>query len=118
MVGLIVWLISVALAVVICVAVICAVRRPMRELLGVNSYISPARKFYLRAFTVLVFLAALATISKTDIPTGDEGPKAFMEYVWWVVGAVQPVFSALSFGLIIYAALLAVLFVVLGRYRD
>lgn len=115
MAGLIAWLILVALAVVICVVVISAVRRPMRELLGVNSYISPARSFYLRAFSVLVILAALSVVSQIDAP---ESGKAFMEYVWWVVKATHPVLSALSIGLIVYAAVLAILFVVLGRYRD
>lgn len=115
MVGLIVWVVLVVLAVVICVAVICAIRSPMRKLLEVNSYISPAKEFYLRAFSVLVFLAALTAVSKTNTP---ESGKAFMEYVWWVVKATQPIFSALSLGLIVYAALLVVLFAVLGRYRD
>jgi predicted cation transporter len=115
MTGLIVWVALAASAVVICVAVICAVRSPMRKLLEVNSYISPAKEFYLRAFSVLVFLAALAVVSKTDTP---ESGKAFMEYVWWVVKATQPIFSAFSFGLIVYAALLTILFAVLGRYRD
>lgn len=115
MVGLIAWLVLVVVTGIVCVAVISAVRRPMRELLEVNSYISPARSFYLRAFSILVFLAALAAVSQTDIP---ESGKAFMEYVWWVVKGTHPVFSALSLGLIAYAAVLALLFVVLGRYRD
>ncbi len=115
MVALIVWLVLVALTVVVCVAVICAVRRPMCGLLEVNSYISPAKSFYLRAFTVLVFLAALAAVSKTDTPDTD---KAFMEHVWWIAEALQPTFSALCLVIIAYATLLTILFVVLGRYRD
>lgn len=115
MVGFIVWLVLLALTIVVCLAVIFAVRRPMRQLLEANSYIVPARSFYLRAFSVLLFLAALATVSETDAP-GDE--ETFMEYVWWVVEAAQPFFWALSFWLIGYAAMLTLLFVVLGRYRD
>ena len=115
MVGLIVWLVLVVVTGIVCVAVISAVRKPMQELLGANSYISPARSFYLRAFTVLVFLAALAAVSETDTPEAD---KACMEYVWWIVKAAQPLFMALSLWLIGYAALLTLLFVVLGRYRD
>ena len=115
MVELIVWIVLVALTGVVCVAVICAVRRPMRELLEANSYISPAKSFYLRAFAVLVFLAALATVCETDAPTND---KAFMEYVWWIVGALQPTFWALSLWLMGYVALLTLLFMILGRYRD
>jgi len=115
MVGLAVWLVLAAVTVVVCVAVICAVRRPMRRLLEANSYIVPAGSFYLRTFSVLVFLAALAAISKADAPDTD---KAFMEYVWWIVGALQPFFMALGFWLMGYVALLTLLFVVLGRYRD
>ena len=47
MVGLIVWIVLVALTAVIYVAVVCSVRRPMNELLKTNSYISPARNSYL-----------------------------------------------------------------------
>lgn len=115
MVGLMVWLVLAALTVVVCVAVISAVRGPMRELLEANAYISPARSFYLRVFTVLVVLAALATISDAGAPEAD---KAFMEYVWWIAGALQRALFLLSMWLIIYAAILAVLFVVLGRYHD
>jgi len=114
MIGLLVWLVLVALTVVICVVVVFAVRRPMCELLEANSYILPAKRFYLRSFTVLVFLAALATVCETDTPGSD---KAFMEYVWWVVDAAKPVLFSLSFWLIGYAVMLTVLFVVLGRYR-
>jgi len=117
MVGLIVWLVLVALTGVVCVAVLCAVRTPMRQLLEANTYIAPAKSFYLRTFTILVFLAALATVSdsEVDVPGAD---KAFMEYVWWVVQAAQALFVALSLWLFGYAVLLTVLFVVLGRYRD
>lgn len=113
--GFIAWLSLVALTVVVCVIVSLTMRKPMRQLLEVNSYISPAKSFYLRVFTVLVFLAALATVSQTNAPASD---KAFMEYLWWVVGAAQSFFVVLCFWLIGYAAMLTVLFVVLGRYRD
>ncbi len=115
MIELIVWIVLVALTGLVCVAVICAVRRPMNELLRTNSYISPARSFYLRAFTVLVFLAALATVCRIDAPSND---KAFIEYVWWIVEGLEPTFWALSFWLMGYVALLTLLFMILGRYRD
>lgn len=115
MAGLITWIVLVVVTGAICVAVISAIRRPMRELLEANSYIFPAKKFYLRAFAVLVLLAALATVSKTDAPGND---KEFLEYVWWIVDAAQPLFMALSLWLIGYAALLTLLFMTLGRYRD
>lgn len=115
MVELKVWLSFVAITIVVCVFLICALRKPMRQLLEANSYIIPAKRFYLRAFSVLIFLVALAIISETDCPGSDA---VFMEYVWWVVGKLQPLFMALSFWLIGYAAMLTLLFVVLGRYRD
>lgn len=115
MAGLVTWIVLVVVTGAICVAVISAIRRLMRELLEANSYIFPAKKFYLRAFVVLVFLAALATISKTDIPSNE---KEFLECVWWVAEAAQPLFMALSLWLIGYAALLTLLLMTLGRYRD
>jgi hypothetical protein len=115
MVGLMVWLVLVVLTVVVCIAVIWAIRKPMSVLLKANSYISPARSFYLRAFTVVVVLAALATVSETGAPESD---KAFMEYVWWIVETLQPVLYMLSFWVMGYAALMTLLFMILGRYRD
>lgn len=115
MVGLITWVVLVVLTCVVCVAVVYSLRRPMRELLEANSYICPARKFYLRTFTVLVLLAALATVSKTDAPGND---KEFLEYAWWIVDAAQSLFMALSLWLIGYAAILTLMFMTLGRYRD
>ena len=50
MTALIFWIALVLLAGAVCVAVIFAIQKPMNELLKVNSYISPARKFYLRSF--------------------------------------------------------------------
>jgi hypothetical protein len=87
----------------------------MRQLLESNSYISPASRFYLRSFTILIILAVLATVTKTDAPGAD---KRFIEYVWWIVEGLQPGIFALSFWLLGYAVLLTLLFVVLGRYRD
>ncbi|MHC4346443.1 MAG: hypothetical protein ACYSUP_17360 [Planctomycetota bacterium] len=113
--ALTVWMVLVAVTVAVCIVVIIAVRKPLSDLLKANSYISPARNFYVRAFMVLIFLAALATICETDTP---ETGKAFMEYVWWVVGSLQPMFFALSLWVIAYAALMTLLFMILGRYRD
>jgi len=115
MVGLMVWLVLVVLTIVVCIAVIWAVRKPMSVLLKANSYISPAQSFYLRAFTVVVVLAALATISETGAPESD---KALMEYVWGIVETLQPVLYMLSFWVMGYAVLMTLLFMILGRYRD
>jgi len=115
MAALTVWTVVVVLTVVVCAAVILAIRKPMCELLESNTTIARTRRFYVRAFAVLVVLAGLTTVTATDIPSDDP---AFMEYVWWVAETTQTLFMSLSFWLIGYAALLTLLFVVLGRYRD
>jgi len=115
MAALTVWTAVVVLTIVVCVAVILAMRKPMCELLESNTYIARTKRFYVRAFAVLVVLAGLATVAATDIPSDDP---AFMEYVWSVAETARTLFLSLSFWLIGYAALLTLLFVVLGRYRD
>ena len=109
------WIAMVELTGGVCAAVILAMQKPMCEMLESNTYIRRARRFYIRAFGVLVVLAGLATASKADLPSDDA---AFMEYVWWIAATMRTLFMALGFWLIGYAALLTLLFVVLGRYRD
>ena len=115
MIGLLIWIILGILTLLVCFLITLAVRKPMSEMLGVNSYIVPSRKFYLRSFTVLLVLTVLATISETDIP---ESREVFIEYVWWIINSMQPAFIMLSIWIIAYAALLTLLFVILGRYHD
>jgi len=115
MAALTVWTIMVLLTGGVCATVILAIRKPMCELLESSTYISRAKRFYVRTFGILVFLAGLSTVAATDIPSNDT---AFMEYVWWVAETTRTLFMALSFWLIGYTALLTLLFVVLGRYRD
>jgi uncharacterized membrane protein YozB (DUF420 family) len=110
-----VWAALSAITVAVCVLISLAVRKPMRDMLGANKHILPARGFYLRSFSVLLLLGAFAMIFKTDVPA--EG-KAFMEYVWWIADSLQPVFFVLSIWVIVYVALLTILFAVLGKYND
>jgi hypothetical protein len=110
-----VWAVLSAVTVVVCISISLAVRKPMRDMLSTNSYILPARAFYLRSFTVLLLLGAFSMIFKADVPDKE---KVFMEYVWWIVDTLQPVFFALSIWMIVYAGLLTILFAVLGRYKN
>lgn len=117
MVALIVWIALTLLAGAICVVVILAIRKPMSELLNVNSYVRPARKFYLRSFSLVIFLAALGTIVTAGGPCAEQS-KHFMQCVWWVVDNLRPVLWSAILSLGGYVLLLTILFAVLGRYHD
>ena len=112
---ILVWMVLSAITIVVCISISLAIRKPMSDMLSSNNHIVPAKGFYLRSFMVLLLLGGFAMIFEADIP---EKGKAFMEYVWWIANALQPVFFALSIWLIVYAALLTVLFAVLGRYKN
>ena len=116
---LIAWIVLAALAIAVAVAVTCLIAKPMGTMLGSNSYMAPGRKFYVRAFAVAASLAALATIAGRNIPAADKGESmAAMEYVWWVVGGLQPAFLSIALFLMGYVVVLTILLAVLGRYRD
>ena len=117
MTALIVWIVLVLLAGAVCVAVILAIQKPMSELLKANSYISPASKFYLRSFCLVIFLAALASIVAAGGPCAKQS-KSFMQCVWWVVDNLSPVLWSATLSLGGYVLLLTILFAVLGRYHD
>lgn len=117
MVALIVWIALALLAGAVCLAVIFAIRKPMSEVLKANSYISPARRFYLRSFSLVIFLATLGTIVAAGRPCAKQS-KCFMQGVWWVVDNLSPVFWSAILSLGGYVLLLTILFAVLGRYRD
>lgn len=116
---LIAWMVLAVLAVAAAATVVQLIRRPMTELLGANSYIAPAQRFYVRAFAVMLALGALATMASRGLPCPDQRKSmAAMEYVWWVVDGLGPLFWSVALFVIGYVALLTILFVVLGRYRD
>ncbi len=116
---LIAWIILAVLAVSASVTVVCLIAKPMRNLLGANSYMAPAQSFYVRAFALAASLGALATIADKNIPCPDQRKSmAAMEYVWWVVDGLEPVFWSVALFLMGYVLLLTILFAVLGRYRD
>lgn len=117
MAALITWIAMVILAGAVCVAVIFAIRKPMRELLGANSFISPASKFYIRSFSLVIFLAALVVIVARGGPCARQS-ESFMQCVWWVVDNLSPVLWSAILSLGGYTLLLTILFAVLGRYHD
>jgi hypothetical protein len=89
----------------------------MRDLLSTNSYITPARKFYLRTFALVLFLATLGIVVAAGKPC-DEQSKSFMPCVWWVFDGLEPVLWTVTLALGAYVVLITILFAVLGRYRD
>jgi hypothetical protein len=105
------------LAAAVCLLVIVAIRKPMSELLNANSYISPAGRFYVRSFCLIIFLATLGTIISIGQPC-EEQSKHFMQCLWWILDGLSPVLLSAILCVGGYALLLTVLFVVLGRYRD
>jgi len=117
MVALVIWIVLALLAAAVCLIVIGAIRKPMNELLSANSYVSPARGFYVRSFCLIIFLATLATIISAGGPCAEQS-KTFMEGVWWIVDSLSPVLWCATVSLGGYALLLTILFAVMGRYRD
>jgi uncharacterized membrane protein YkvI len=109
------WLSLAATIVLLSLIIILLLRRPMEQILSVNSYIQPSKVFYLRTFKIIILLAALSAVAGTDVPKKDQ---AFMEYVWWITSSLKEPLYYLGIWLMLYAAMLTVLFVVLGRLRD
>lgn len=117
MVDFITWLCLLLCAAVVCAVVMLTVRKPMSELLQVNSYILPARKFYLRTFSLIIILAILSILISAGGPCAEQSEN-FMERVWWVADEVSSVIWAAILSVGGYALLLTILFAALGRYRD
>ena len=117
MVASIAWVALALLAGVVCLLVIATIRKPMNQLLKANSYISPARKFYLRSFCLIILLATLGTIVSTDEPC-EEQSGHLMPGIWWILRSLSPVLWSAILSIGGYALLLTILFAVLGRYRD
>ena len=120
MFGLIGWLIFVAVAIVAAIIVVRLVAKPMRALLGANSYMAPGQAFYVRAFALAVYLGTLATVVGRSVPGPEEGKEsmALMEYVWWVAEGLEPAFWSMALFLMGFVILLTIVLAVLGRYRD
>lgn len=112
---LISWLIFAAIVVLVSLFIVVLLKKPMGQILSVNTFIEPAKVFYLRTFKLIIFLAALASVAEADLPGKD---KAFMEYVWWITASLKEPLYYLGIWIMLYAAMLTVLFVVLGRLRD
>ncbi len=117
MVALVIWIVLALLAAAVCLLVIGAIRKPMNELLSANSYVSPARGFYVRSFCLIIFLATLGTIISAGGPCAEQS-KDFMQCVWWIVDSLSSILWCATVSLGGYALLLTILFAVLGRYRD
>ncbi len=116
---LIAWIVMAIIAIGLAVTITYLIRKPMRRMLGANSYIAPAQGFYVRTFTLAASLVALATIAGRSMPCPDQrkSMKA-MEYVWWVMDGWEPLFWGIALFLIGYVVLLTIVFAVLGRYHD
>lgn len=117
MISLIVWLALALLCALVFILVVVTIRKPMDDLLKVNSYISPAAKFYLRSFYLIILLAVLAVIAAAQGPSGEQSQN-FMQCVWWVASNVSSVLWSVLLSIGGYVVLLTILFAVLGRYRD
>ncbi len=117
MVSLIVWLALALICAIACVLVVFTIRKPMYDLLKVNSYISPAAKFYMRSFYLIILLAVLAVLAAAQGPSAEQSHN-FMQCVWWAASNFSSVLWSILLTIGGYALLLTILFAVLGRYRD
>jgi hypothetical protein len=111
------WIVLAVLSGVSCAAVIAAILRPASELLRVNSYISPASRFYLRAFWLIMVLATLSVVIAAGEPNAEQS-KYFIDCVWWIGEQWKGVLMSMVAVIGGYAVLLSILLAVLGRYRD
>lgn len=112
---LITWFIFAAIVVLISLLIVLLLKKPMGQILSANTFIEPAKVFYLRTFKLIIFLVALASVVEADLPAKD---KAFMEYVWWITSSLKEPLYYLAIWIMLYAAMLTVLFVVMGRLRE
>lgn len=110
------WLIFVGVAIGLAIIVVRLVAKPMRAMLGANSYMKPGQSFYVRAFGMVIYLSTLAVVVRREFPSPEE--KFDMEYVWWVADGLEPAFWSMSLFLLGFVVLLTIVFAVLGRYRD
>jgi hypothetical protein len=109
----------IALAGVTVLVFIMLVRRPLKEMLGANSKLLVARRFYMRAMVlILVFAALAAVMNPSKLSADKDATLVFMDYVWWSVGGLEPVFWSVALISLGYVAILSILYAVLGRTRD
>ena len=120
MVELIIWLVSVLVAIGAAIIVVQLIAKPMRALLGSNSYMACAERFYIRAFALAVYLSTLASVVGRSLPSPEEPQKSMstMEYVWWVIDGLESAFWSISLFLLGFVVLLTIVLAVLGRYRE
>jgi hypothetical protein len=111
------WSMLAAVAGGLVIIVVLLVRGPMRAVLTANAYLSPASSFYMRAFVLVVALAAIAAVAGTGLPC-EKQSETTMTLIWWAAGQLQPLCWSLAGFLMGYVLMLTVLFAALGRYRD
>jgi hypothetical protein len=111
---LIVFLASLVIVVLLLASIDRLLRPGLRGLLEEVTGLPAATEFYLRAFGLVVGLAALAAL----VAAGHADLKDdahFMEYVWSVAGGLQDVFQDLLIVLLVYVGLVTVLMAALRR---
>ena len=111
------WLGVVVLSGVLVVLIVTLMRGPMHRLLTANATIAPASVFYLRAFVLVMVLAALAAVAGSGTPCEKQAENT-MTLVWWAAERLQSAFLSVGGFLMAFVLLLTVLFAALGRYRD
>jgi len=117
MAGLLTWIIVTALTVGFAIGLALLMRRPMLGLLTANAYLTPAAKFYMRAFVLVVVLAALAAVTDTGFPCEKQSENT-MTLVWWAAERLKPICWSVAGFIMVFVLLLTVLYAALGRYRD
>ena len=109
----IVFLASLAVAIIVLILMDRLLRPGLRGLLEDVTALPAATEFYLRAFALAIVLIALAAVfgAHPDLKSDAH----FMEYVWAVAAALQDVFQNLLMVLLVYVALITVLMASLRR---
>ena len=62
--GLLAWIGMAVMAGGLVAVIVSLVRKPMNSLLTANSWLAPSARFYVRAFVLVIVLAAVAAVVK------------------------------------------------------
>ena len=115
--GLLAWIGLAVMAGGLVAVIVSLVRKPMNSLLTANSWLAPSARFYVRAFVLVMVLAAAAAVVGRGPPC-EQQSATFMASVWWAVDHLENICWTGMGVLLGYVLLLTILYAVLGRYRD
>jgi hypothetical protein len=119
MYGIILWLTLLLLGALLATVLIILFKGPMAALLTSNSYLTPARRFYVRSLILVLVLGALAPLvgqKPLDRVFSETGEP--IVGMWWLLEKLDVSIWSVTVYLVVFVILMTVLFSALGRYRE